>query len=92
MHVQRLKDLLSANPVNQSFTYTDGMTLSLLAAITLKEPEGCKFVCVCVGVCVCVCVCVCGVCACVCVCVCGVCVCGVCACVCVRELQHACFI
>eukprot|EP00731_Ephydatia_muelleri_P023618 Em0015g1201a len=40
VHVQRLKDLLSANPVSQSFTCTDGMTLSLLAAITLKEPEG----------------------------------------------------
>eukprot|EP00731_Ephydatia_muelleri_P023577 Em0015g1160a len=40
VHVQRLKDLLSANPVSQSFTCTDGMTLSLLAAITLKGARG----------------------------------------------------
>ena len=39
-HVQRLKDLLSTNPLHQAMTCSDGLTLSFLAAITVNDPEG----------------------------------------------------
>ena len=40
VHLQRLKELLTVDPLQQALTYSDGMSLSLLAAITLKDPEG----------------------------------------------------
>ena len=39
-HVQRLKDLLSTNPLQQAMTCSDGLTLSFLASITITDPEG----------------------------------------------------
>ena len=39
-HVQRLKDLLSTNPLQQAMSCSDGLTLSFLASITITDPEG----------------------------------------------------
>ena len=39
-HVQRLKDLLSTNPLQQAMTCSEGLTLSFLASITITDPEG----------------------------------------------------
>lgn len=38
--MQRLKDLLSTNPLQNSMLNSDGITLSFLSAITLLDPEG----------------------------------------------------
>ena len=38
-HIQRLKDLLSTNPIQQSMLGSDGATLTFLSAITLLNPE-----------------------------------------------------
>ena len=40
LHVQRLKDLLSTNPLQHSMLNSDGVTLSFLSAITSLEHEG----------------------------------------------------
>ena len=40
LHVQRLKDLLSTNPLQQSMLSSDGLTLSFLFAITSLDPNG----------------------------------------------------
>ena len=40
IHLQRLRELLTVSPFQQSLTNADGMTLSLLSAITLRDPEG----------------------------------------------------
>ena len=39
LHVQRLKDLLSTSPLEQSMMSTDGLTLSFLTSITQLHPE-----------------------------------------------------
>jgi hypothetical protein len=39
IHLQRLRELLTVSPVQQALTNSDGMTLSLLSAISLKDPE-----------------------------------------------------
>ncbi|CAI8049028.1 Clustered mitochondria protein homolog [Geodia barretti] len=38
IHLQRLRELLTVSPFQQSLTNADGMTLSLLSAITLRDP------------------------------------------------------
>ena len=40
MHIQRLRDLLSANLFGQSITGSEGLSLSFLSAITLRDPTG----------------------------------------------------
>ena len=41
MHVQRLRDLLSSDPLNQAVAPGgEGLSLSFLAAVTLTDPEG----------------------------------------------------
>lgn len=40
VHLQRLRELLTISPFQQALTHSDGMSLSLLAAITLKDQEG----------------------------------------------------
>jgi len=42
-HIQRLRDLLAANPFGQSLTGNEGLSLSFLSAITLKEPAASKY-------------------------------------------------
>ena len=39
-HIQRLKDLLCTNPLQQAMSCSDGLTLSFLASITITDPEG----------------------------------------------------
>lgn len=40
LHVQRLKDLMSTNPLQQSLSCSDGLTLSFLSTIAKLDPEG----------------------------------------------------
>ena len=40
LHVERLKDLLSTDPLHQSVLCKDGITLSFVSAVTLLDPEG----------------------------------------------------
>ena len=39
-HIQRLKDLLSTNPLQQAMSCSGGLSLSFLATITITDPEG----------------------------------------------------
>ncbi len=40
LHVQRLKDLLSTNPLQQSMLSSDGLSLSFLSSIALLDTDG----------------------------------------------------